>query len=450
MQIIKSILLWLLGVVLGVAVLLGAVMAASYSFTTSGSAPDPAVQFGGQALEVNGSCWQVPLIGGLLDKAFYAPSTLSVQKLGVLYEAHPELTLPDWATGAQLTITADGMGDAYYFQGDLTQYAGFLYPANGEYKAQLTVWRLPEGMTDADFRWPSDGAVLRNAGLERPSRPTGCYQYSFRFTIQASAQLELSAERIAQGGVAALEISGMVGSETPVVETDLGSVQCVRSPAGWRCYIPAAYNASAGSHTLSVTVNGETLTTTLVVTAQNFGEAEAQPDPPAPEGASEEFRNVIWPLYEDKARDKMWQGAFLCPLENYTVLLDYGQTKVMGGARAGQSNSTLLYAVPGDAVRAPGGRSPGPGRRGCGGGPEPGPHRQHGGDRPRLRPPELPLRPVGHPGPVGPDRLPGGRGGPGGGDPHHGLQAGEQEHQPLAPVPDQRRAVLAGVLSAAP
>ena len=353
MQIIKSILLWLLGVVLGVAVLLGAVMAASYSFTTSGSAPDPAVQFGGQALEVNGSCWQVPLIGGLLDKAFYAPSTLSVQKLGVLYEAHPELTLPDWATGAQLTITADGMGDAYYFQGDISQYDSFLYPANGEYKAQLTVWRLPDGMTDADFRWPSDGAVLRNAGLERPAKPTGCYQYSFRFTIQASAQLELSAERIEQGGVAALEISGMVGTETPAVETDLGSVQCVRSPAGWRCYIPAAYNASAGSHTLSVTVNGETLTTTLVVTAQNFGEAEAQPDPPAPEGASEEFRNVIWPLYEDKARDKMWQGAFLCPLENYTVLLDYGQTKVMGGARAGQSNSTLLYAVPGDAVRAP-------------------------------------------------------------------------------------------------
>ena len=232
MQIIKSILLWLLGVALGVLVLLGAVMAASYSFTTSGSAPDPALQFGGQALEVNGSCWQVPLIGGLLDKAFYAPSTLSVQKLGVLYEAHPQLTLPDWATGAQLTITADGMGDAYYFQGDISQYDSFLYPANGEYKAQLTVWRLPDGMTDADFRWPSDGAVLRNAGLERPAKPTGCYQYSFRFTIQASAQLELSAERIEQGGVAALEISGMVGTETPAVETDLGIGPMRPQPCG--------------------------------------------------------------------------------------------------------------------------------------------------------------------------------------------------------------------------
>lgn len=353
MQIVKNILLWLAGVVLGVAVLLGAVMAASYSFTTSGSQPDPAAQFGGADLEVNGSCWQVPLIGGMLDKAFYSPSTLSVQKLGVLYDAHPELTLPEWATSAQLTITADGMGDAYYFQGDISEYASFLYPSNGEYKAQLTVWRLPEGMTPADFTWPADGAILRNAGLERPSRASGCYQYSFRFTIQASAELELSSERIEQGGVAALEISGMVGSEKPQIETDLGSVQCVRSPAGWRCYIPAAYNASAGGHEIAVTVNGETLTTSLVVTAKNFGEAEAQPDPPAPDGAGEEFRNVIWSLYDAEARDKMWHGAFLCPLENYTVLLDYGQTKVMSGARAGQSNSTLLYAVPGDAVRAP-------------------------------------------------------------------------------------------------
>lgn len=353
MRIIKHILLWLVGVALGVAVLLGAVMAASYSFTTDGSRPDPGAQFGSAALAVNGSCWRVPLIGGMLDKAFYAPSTLSVQKLGVLYEAHPEVTLPEWATHATLRITADGLGDAAYFDGTVEEYAGFLYPANGEYKAQLTVWRLPVGMTDVDFGQPADGAILRNSGLERPARAAGYYQYSFRFTIQASAELELSAQRIEQGGVATLEISGMVGSGTPTVETDLGSVQCVRSPAGWRCYIPAAYNASAGSHDIAVTVNGETLTIALGVSAKDFGETEAQPDPPASAAANEEFRNVIWAQYEAQARDKLWHGAFLCPVELYTVLLDYGQTRVMDGARTTQSNSTLLYTIPGDPVRAP-------------------------------------------------------------------------------------------------
>ena len=335
LNVLRHVLLWLLGVALGVAVLLGAVMAASYAFTTSGSLPAPDAQFGGAALTVNGSRWRVPLVGGMLDKAFYSPSTLSVEKLGVLYEAHPEITLPEWATYATLRITADGMGDAAYFDGPVEDYAAFLYPANGEYKAELTVWRLPVGMTDVGFGQPADGAVLPGSGLERPARPAGYYRYAFRFTIQASAELTLSAQRIEQGGVAALEISGMVGSGTPAVETDLGSVQCVRSPAGWRCYIPAAYNASAGSHDIAVTVNGQTLPLTLVVTAKTFGEAEAQPDPPAPSGAAEEFRNVIWSLYEAPAREKMWHpvrapaGGVVAVaqelgLTGNTVVIDHG------------------------------------------------------------------------------------------------------------------------------
>ena len=64
----KRFLLWLISVALGVVVLLAAVMGVSYAFTTEGGCPDGAAQFGGQALEVNGSCWQVPLLGGVFDK----------------------------------------------------------------------------------------------------------------------------------------------------------------------------------------------------------------------------------------------------------------------------------------------------------------------------------------------------------------------------------------------
>ena len=77
----KRLLLWLVGVALGVVVLLGAVMAVSYAFTTQGSCPAPEVRFGDEALEVNGSCWQVPLLSGQLDKVFASPETLTVQKL---------------------------------------------------------------------------------------------------------------------------------------------------------------------------------------------------------------------------------------------------------------------------------------------------------------------------------------------------------------------------------
>ena len=135
----KRFLLWLVGVVLGVGIFLGAVMGVSYAFTTEGGCPDGAAQFGGQALEPNGSCWQVPLLGGQLDKVFASPATLTVQKLGVLYTAHPELTLPDWTCYTALTIQ-NAAGDVL-FAGSAGEYQNFLFPANGEYKAELTAWR---------------------------------------------------------------------------------------------------------------------------------------------------------------------------------------------------------------------------------------------------------------------------------------------------------------------
>ena len=79
----KRLLLWLIGVALGVVVLLAAVLGVSYSFTSEGAKPVSEVQFAGQELEPNGWCWQVPLLGGQVDKVFASPRTLTVQKLGV-------------------------------------------------------------------------------------------------------------------------------------------------------------------------------------------------------------------------------------------------------------------------------------------------------------------------------------------------------------------------------
>ena len=231
----KRFLLWLISVALGVVVLLAAVMGVSYAFTTEGGCPDGAAQFGGQALEPNGSCWQVPLLGGQLDKVFASPSTLTVQKLGVLYTAHPELTLPDWTGYTALTIQ-NAAGDVL-FAGSAGEYQNFLFPANGEYKAELTAWRVPKGGVITQFEGGSTGQLRKNLGLERPAKPTGWYRYSFRFTLQASAEVELSAERVEQGGTVGVRISGMTGDAVPTIETDLGSVQCMRAAEGWRAYI---------------------------------------------------------------------------------------------------------------------------------------------------------------------------------------------------------------------
>ena len=54
----------------------------------------------------------------------------------------------------------------------------------------------------------------------------------------------------------------------------MATIQCARSPGGWRAYIPAAYNASAGGHEVNITVNGETLTRTITVLPKDFGTVE--------------------------------------------------------------------------------------------------------------------------------------------------------------------------------
>lgn len=78
----KRFLLWIISVALGVALLLAAVMGVSYAFTTQGGCPDAAAQFGGQELETNGFCWQVPLLGGRLDKVFAKSCIIWVWTLG--------------------------------------------------------------------------------------------------------------------------------------------------------------------------------------------------------------------------------------------------------------------------------------------------------------------------------------------------------------------------------
>ena len=325
----KRFLLWIISVALGVVVLLAAVMGVSYAFITEGGCPDGAAQFGGQALEANGSCWQVPLLGGQLDKVFASPATLTVQKLGVLYTAHPELSLPDWTCYTALTIQ-NAAGDVL-FAGSAGEYQNFLFPANGEYKAELTAWRVPKGGVITQFEGGSTGQLRKNLGLERPAKPTGWYRYSFRFTLQASAEVELSAERVEQGGTVGVRISGMTGDAVPAIETDLGSVQCVRAAEGWRAYIPAAYNASSGGHEVNITVNGETITRSIIVLPKDFGTVDVEPEPDASEAANTQFRNAVWGLYEAPAREKMWQGGFVNPVESYTTLVDYGQVRVVNG-----------------------------------------------------------------------------------------------------------------------
>lgn len=351
LRFLKNLLLWILGVAFGVGLLLGAVLGVSWYFTGESDLPETgAVTFGGAALSENGWLWQVPLIGGVADRVLYNAPNLTVQALEEMTDAHPALTLPAWATDAQLTITADDTNTAV-FTGTAAEYESFAFSANGSYTAVLRAWHLPAGMA-ADALASGTKAVVLDPGLEAPAQPTGWYSYRFRFTLAANPAVTLSSDSVRQGGTLCLLVTGVLGTEVPAADTDLGTVSFERTDAGWRGYLGAAYNAETGVHTVTLALGAQTITAEVTVAGRQFGTAEVAAETDD-EAANTEFRNAIWPLYTAASGAKQWAGAWLCPVDYSGILVDYGAVKTVNGKAVGRANSALLATAAGTQVSAP-------------------------------------------------------------------------------------------------
>ena len=237
----KKLLLWLVMVVVMLAVLLGGAGYAMYAMTGDDKLPTQHPTLGDTELEPIGYDWSVPVLGNVLNRTFEQPSTLTVQKLGEMTEAAPELVLPDWAQRTTLTLK-DSAGSVVV-QGDAAAFAMYAYPKNGSYELTLTAYR-----NTAD-----------------PGDAIGWYRYCASYTMNIQPKAVLSSERVSQGGVAALVITGILDGSEPTVETDLGDVWFRPVTGGYMGYIPVTYNAEGGPHTLTVTCGSLTQELTLSV-----------------------------------------------------------------------------------------------------------------------------------------------------------------------------------------
>lgn len=304
-----------------------------------------------------------------------------VQKLGTLYLAHPAITLPDWASYTTLTIRRLWQ---HCICGQCERLSKLFVPANGEYKAELSVWRVPEGGMATQFEGGSTGAVRRNLGLEKPAKPTGWYRYAFRFTLQASAEVELSTEQVERGSsIVGLRISGMTGDAAPTVETDLGNVQCVRAADGWRAYIPAAYNASSGGHGGEHYRERRDHHPQHHRAAQGFWHGGRGAGTGCIGCGKHPVPQCSLKVCTAPARKKCGRVA-VNPVESYTTLVDYGQVRVANGQQSSRSNSTSFIPFPASPAV--------PLQTAWWCWPQSWRHRQHGGHRPWLRDAQLPVR----------------------------------------------------------
>ena len=122
----KKLLLWLVMVVVMLAVLLGGAGYAMYAMTGDDKLPTQHPTLGDTELEPIGYDWSVPVLGNVLNRTFEQPSTLTVQKLGEMTEAAPELVLPDWAQ--RTTPYAERFGRQRCGAGDAAAFAMYAYP----------------------------------------------------------------------------------------------------------------------------------------------------------------------------------------------------------------------------------------------------------------------------------------------------------------------------------
>lgn len=320
----RKILLWLVMVVLMVTLLLGGTGWFLYSATGANTLPQEPVTFGEITLEPNGYDWQVPVLGGIVQKQFDSPTNLTVQNLGNFVEP-PTLTLPAWATGAELDITGPD-GNTWY--GTLATCNTYAYTQNGNYELVLRVRRQED---------------------DPPADPQGWYAYRATYTVSIAPDIALSSTRAQQGSVVALELTGLLDGE-PSVETDLGRVWFRKTANGYMGYIPVTYNAESGDHELKLSCGSVNQTLSLTVTQA----ATTIVNLPATEeaGGAQEFQNAIWPLYNAGQGEKLWQGPF-APPSTGGIAVAYGSVRMVDGNRSGQATAITYSAEPGSAVTAP-------------------------------------------------------------------------------------------------
>ena len=211
------------------------------------------------------------------------------------------------------------------FDGTASEWKNFTFPQNGEY--YLTI------------------RAGRQASSQKPSKPVGYYQYQCHFWVDVQPTLTLASDQAAQGDVAAIYVSGALGAggTPPTAQCELGPVWFRPTQNGWVGYLPVTYNAEGGEWPITVTLGDVTLSATLTVRSTEYPSTQTSSGEAATAEANEEFRRVIWSLYDQGSNEALWTGAFQYPAQGASIFQSYGAYLYDGERSAGRAaNLTLL------------------------------------------------------------------------------------------------------------
>lgn len=325
----KKFFLWLLMVLVGIAALLGGTLWYFYQGAQIEILPQLTVNE--QAIEATGCDYQVPVLGGVLFKR----DARAIDRTPVSVDTNTlqiPILLDAAAVATDIVITRENQT---IFEGDPAAYATFRFPANGTYRYRVV----------QQFAPAAEG--------ERP-RAYGSAGYEFEVHVAVELSVTSAPATAKQGDIVMVRVANNLDKTQPTAELSDGTrLNFISVNGDYTAYLPISYLQETGDYTITVTLSGKTFELPLTVeylTYPKISVADASQLPDASgdssAAATEQFRNAIWPLYQQMSPEKLWDGVFLAPLPGVNVSFGYGTGSLLPGASVSIRHGGADYTAP--------------------------------------------------------------------------------------------------------
>lgn len=302
---------WLLLVLAFVAVVAGVGIGWLYSGATEDMLPEVAASFAGQTLETAAYDWRVPVVGDWFKRSYAKQFTREPQQLDEVQTASVSLSIQADQCESRLVVE-DAEGETV-FDGAGEEFVTFEFTENGDYTAELTVYRTETGLS-------------HEAGV------SGSQTYRFAFTVNLRPSFRLNTTAVQQGGVAVVRVSGV--SETPVLTTELTATPFYEGQSGWIAYLPIEVDRPTGKYTIQLQAGAFTQEYTLTVrqTSASARDYSWRSELTTPYLSAEETPAEVQALLTVADPEMAWaEGGFVQPFPStIEVTLPFGTTEYVG------------------------------------------------------------------------------------------------------------------------
>ena len=302
---------WLLLVLAFVAVVAGVGIGWLYSGATEDMLPEVTASFAGQTLETAAYDWRVPVVGDWFKRSYAKQLTREPQQLDEVQTASVSLSIQADQCESRLVVE-DAEGETV-FDGAGEEFVTFEFTENGDYTAELTVYRTETGLS-------------HEAGV------SGSQTYRFAFTVNLRPSFRLNTTAVQQGGVAVVRVSGV--SETPVLTTELTATPFYEGQSGWIAYLPIEVNRPTGKYTIQLQAGAFTQEYTLTVrqTSASARDYSWRSELTTPYLSAEETPAEVQVLLTVADPEMAWaEGGFVQPFPStIEVTLPFGTTEYVG------------------------------------------------------------------------------------------------------------------------